>query len=231
MKRSRFSAYAVRGLALAMLAVTVVGCCDKEKKQLQLMQDQYNDLAKNNQEIKGQLATARSREGQYINQLDAKDTEITSLKAENRDLKLQLAGAGKPTQSPTPTGQKETTVYTETVGTDVLFEAGKATLTSAGKSKLDGIVSTLKSKYPGLTVRVVGYTDADPIKKTRNLWKDNLDLSANRAMDVTRYLWSKGIPAERIETVGMGSTHFVASNASKSGKASNRRVEIQVVRK
>jgi len=82
-----------------------------------------------------------------------------------------------------------------------------------------------------MTVRVMGYSDSDPIVKTKKLWKDNLDLSANRAMEVTRYLWSRGIPAERIETVGMGSTHFVQPNKTKAGKAANRRVEIHVVKK
>jgi chemotaxis protein MotB len=82
-----------------------------------------------------------------------------------------------------------------------------------------------------MTVRVMGYTDSDPIVKTKNLWKDNLDLSANRAMEVTRHLWSKGISAEHIETVAMGATHFMGPNTTKAGKAGNRRVEISVVKR
>ena len=92
-------------------------------------------------------------------------------------------------------------------------------------------MSTLRSRYPGMTVRVYGYTDSDPVRKTRHLWKDNLDLSANRAMAVTRYLWSRGVTAARVETIGMGVTHFVSSNATTSGKSKNRRVVIKVVKK
>jgi chemotaxis protein MotB len=116
------------------------------------------------------------------------------------------------------------------ISSDVLFSAGSATLSAKGKSALDSAARDLKGTYSGLPVRVYGYTDSDPIKRTADKWTDNLDLSANRAMAVTRYLISKGISAEDIETVGMGDTHPVASNASKDGKAQNRRVEIVVVR-
>jgi outer membrane protein OmpA-like peptidoglycan-associated protein len=232
MKRIRYSSYVLRGLALGVLAMTAVGCCDAEKKQIEALQGEYNLLAKKNQETEAALAVARSRESQFMGQLESiesKDTIIAALQTENRELKSRLA---KPAPGPGPVRPgAETTVYTESVGTDVLFSAGRASLTAAGRKRLDAIVSTLKSKYAGMTVRVMGYTDKDPIVKTKNLWKDNLDLSANRAMEVTRYLWSRGIPAERIETVGMGATHFVGSNATKSGKAANRRVEILVVKK
>ena len=80
-------------------------------------------------------------------------------------------------------------------------------------------------------MRVYGYTDSDPIKRSARLWKDNLDLSANRAMAVTRELRKLGIPAESIETVAMGATRSVAPNRTKADKAKNRRVEIVVVGK
>ncbi len=230
MKQTNYSGLAVRAMALITVGLACVGCCDNEKKQIQYLTQQNSELAQKTKDVNGQLAGVRARESQLMGQMDAKDLQLTALETENKELRTKLGtGTGAP---PTPpAGDRETTVYTETVGTDVLFSAGKATLTANGRTRLASIASTLRSKYPGLAVRVMGYTDSDPIKKTRNLWKDNLDLSANRAMEVTRYLWSKGIPASQIETVGMGSTHFVASNASKSGKTSNRRVVILVVRK
>jgi len=227
MKRTNHSALAVRALALTVVGIACVGCCDNEKNQIQSLSQEYNELAQKNKDVNGQLAGIRARESQLMGQMDAKDLQLTALETENKELRAKLS-SGPVTP---PSGTRETTVYTETVGTDVLFSAGRATLTSGGRTRLGSIAATLKSKYPGLAVRVMGYTDSDPIVKTKKLWKDNLDLSANRAMEVTRYLWGKGIPAKRIETVGMGATHFVASNASKAGKTSNRRVEIIVVRK
>ena len=112
-----------------------------------------------------------------------------------------------------------------------IAEGFKATLTTAGRGRLDGVVTMLRSRFAGLGVRVYGYTDSDPIKHSRKLWTDNLDLSANRAMAVTRYLRSKGLSAESIETVAMGATNPISSNSSATGKSKNRRVVIKVVRK
>lgn len=231
MKRTRFGSLALRGLALCVLAATVVGCCDAEKKQIAALQQEYNDLAAKNRETEANLAGARSRESQFIGQLESKDTMIMALQTENQELKTRVgARPAPPAPGPVRPGA-ETTVYTESVGADVLFSAGKATLTSAGRDRLAAIATRIKGQYAGMDVRVIGYSDSDPIVKTKKLWKDNLDLSANRAMEVTRYLWSRGIPAERIETVGMGATHFVQPNTTKAGKAANRRVEIRVVKK
>ncbi|MHC4148951.1 MAG: OmpA/MotB family protein, partial [Planctomycetota bacterium] len=54
------------------------------------------------------------------------------------------------------------------------------------------------------------------------------ELSAQRALSVVRYLIGRGFPKERIRSVGRGETHPIASNATASGKARNRRVEIVV---
>jgi chemotaxis protein MotB len=227
--RNNHSAFVVRALVLAAMGIACAGCCDKEKNDLKLLTVQYNDLSLKNKEVNAELANARSRESQLMSQMDAKDMQLMTLETENKDLKSKRAGGPVPTPPDRPGG--ETALYRETVGSDVLFEAGKAALTANGKARLDSIAATIKGKYPGMAVRVMGYTDSDPIVKTKNLWKDNLDLSANRAMEVTRHLWSRGIPAENVETVALGATHFVGPNTTKSGKAGNRRVEIIVVKK
>ena len=103
-------------------------------------------------------------------------------------------------------------------------------MTRTGKNALSRIVRDIKNSYPNLPVRVYGYTDSDPIKKSKRRWKDNLDLSANRAMAVTRYLIDNGVPKANIETIAMGDSNFVASNKTRAGKAKNRRVDIMVVR-
>ena len=43
-----------------------------------------------------------------------------------------------------------------------------------------------------------GHTDSDPISKTKSRWKDNLDLSAERARVVGKYLADKGVPAKQL---------------------------------
>jgi len=218
------------GITVVLVAVSAlsVGCCDKEKKQISYLSQQNLDLSTKNKDLHGQIAAARTRESQLMSQMTSEDLKVTALQTENQDLKQKLAAGAAKTSAGAPGG--ETAVYRETVGSDVLFSPGKATLSAAGKRRLGSTVSVLKSRYAGMVVRVYGFTDSDPIKRTKKLWTDNLDLSANRAMAVTRYLISRGINAENVETVAMGATHFVSANKTKAGKAKNRRVEIVVVK-
>jgi chemotaxis protein MotB len=108
----------------------------------------------------------------------------------------------------------------------ILFDSGKATLKSATSKELDKILSVIKQKYASKEIDVVGHTDTDPIVKSS--WKDNWELSAQRALSVTRYLIEHGIPEKQVRADACGSARPVASNASAEGKAKNRRVEIVV---
>jgi general secretion pathway protein A len=54
----------------------------------------------------------------------------------------------------------------------------------------------------------------------------NKNLSKMRAEVIKKYLVDKGIPAEKIETVGMGPKNPIASNETFEGRKLNRRIEI-----
>ena len=86
---------------------------------------------------------------------------------------------------------------------------------------LDSAIEMLKDK-PSSTIYVDSYCDATGGK---NL---NLRLSDERAEAVASYLEQHGIPADHIVSSGFGASHFVASNASTSGRAQNRRIELVV---
>jgi outer membrane protein OmpA-like peptidoglycan-associated protein len=79
----------------------------------------------------------------------------------------------------------------------------------------------LKSK-PSSTIYVDSYCDSTGGK---NL---NRRLSDERAAAVTSYLEQHGIRADRVVSHGFGASHFVASNATTSGRAQNRRIELVV---
>jgi flagellar motor protein MotB len=212
---------------LAATSLAGVGCCDKEKKQLAEIQQQYNQLQLDNQDLKKSLADCQSKSAELMAQVSSSRSALSRAQDELTRLKAAkpAPGTGKP-----PAGWEQTVGGVKTtLSSDILFASGRATLSSAGAARLRAIAVTIKSQYPGDVVRVMGYTDNDPIVKSAKLWKDNLDLSANRAMAVTRQLRKLGIPAERVETVAMGQTHPVASNTTRAGKAKNRRVEIVVV--
>jgi chemotaxis protein MotB len=86
----------------------------------------------------------------------------------------------------------------------------------------------LKEKYASKRIDVVGYTDSDPIQKSKDQWKDNWELSSERALSVARYLMDHGISGEQIRAIGCGPSRPVAPNTTAANKAKNRRVEIVV---
>jgi outer membrane protein OmpA-like peptidoglycan-associated protein len=59
----------------------------------------------------------------------------------------------------------------------------------------------------------------------------NQRLSEDRASSVGNFLISQGIVAPRIQMVGFGPRNPVASNETKEGRSSNRRVELKLLPK
>ncbi len=219
------------GIVLLVGVFFATGCCEREKAEIQALRDQKDRLQMQNKAYRDEISNLQTINGQLQSDLQARDAELVTKSERITELEDKLAsGTSRPAPAPGDGWQRTTFGDKVTVGSDVLFASGSATLTSQGKQTLDNIANALKGRYGGWPVRVYGYTDSDPIVKSKKLWQDNLDLSANRAMAVTRYLRSKGVAAENVETIAMGATHFVASNANASGKRQNRRVEIFAVR-
>lgn len=102
------------------------------------------------------------------------------------------------------------------------FETGKSTIKSASYSELDELVDYLKRKKT-LKIVVAGHTD--------NVGSSdgNLKLSKDRALAVKAYLVKKGISAGRLRTEGFGMNQPIADNSTPTGRAENRRTEIQIV--
>lgn len=77
--------------------------------------------------------------------------------------------------------------------------------------------------FPSNKAQVVGHTDSTGPEAY------NQKLSEKRANNVKKYIELQGIEAERIEVEGRGESEPVADNATKSGRAKNRRVEITII--
>ena len=103
---------------------------------------------------------------------------------------------------------------------DTYFDFDKATLKPQGKERVDAEIIPPMKQHPELHALVEGYTDS--------IGSDayNLRLSERRADAVRDYMVSQGIAASRIMTKGFGKANPVASNATREGRAKNRRVEI-----
>ena len=104
---------------------------------------------------------------------------------------------------------------------DVLFDTGKYTLkqgTQISLAKVSGILQA----YPGLKVRVEGYTD------TVGGDEYNQKLSENRANGVMNFLVSQGVAQDHITAQGFGKSNPVADNGTAAGRSQNRRVNLVV---
>lgn len=118
-----------------------------------------------------------------------------------------------------------------TFRTDALFEPASATLTAAGKARLDSLVGRLQEQFSEQTLRIEGHTDDVPIGSSlRDKYPSNWELSAARAGAVLRYLTgSQDLAPERFTLVGYGPTRPVARNSTAAGRRKNRRVRIAVL--
>ncbi len=109
----------------------------------------------------------------------------------------------------------------------VLFDFGKATVTSEGRKVLAKVGEVLRNA-PGMKIRVVGHTDNVPIRREyRYRFPSNWDLSSARAAAVVRYFQREGgLDPKCLEAVGRSFHEPVASNETEAGRAQNRRVEV-----
>lgn len=104
----------------------------------------------------------------------------------------------------------------------VTFDSGSAVLTPLAKMQLDRVAGALK-RGPNIRVTVRGYTDS-----SGNASKNQL-LSQKRARAVASYLMmAVGHFNNAPRAVGMGETNPIASNDTASGRARNRRIELNL---
>jgi chemotaxis protein MotB len=107
----------------------------------------------------------------------------------------------------------------------VLFASGSADLQAAGKPTLAEVAKVLK-EFPGRQFVVAGHTDNVPINPKTSPFKDNWELSAARALTVTKFLIENGLKPSTISAAGYGEYDPVATNANPRGQQLNRRIEI-----
>ncbi len=104
----------------------------------------------------------------------------------------------------------------------VFFDTNKAKIKKRSYNVLTQVASVLKAYKNIKKIRVEGHTDS------RGKDASNLDLSKRRAQAVRDFLINAGIDGGRLDSEGYGETKPIASNKSKAGRASNRRVEFVI---
>jgi outer membrane protein OmpA-like peptidoglycan-associated protein len=105
-----------------------------------------------------------------------------------------------------------------TLSGSVLFASGKSTLLPPAQKSLADVAKALKEEKR--TITIVGHTDAVGDEQKNEV------LSQKRADAVRTYLTTHGVPAEQIQSEGVGEAQPIADNKTPTGRANNRRVEI-----
>jgi chemotaxis protein MotB len=210
--------------ALAAVVGTAAGCQNKLAEENKALWAQNREL----QAKYGEAANQPKADPSQATKVNALQGELAARDAKIAELEAQLR-APTTGQSPDPQLAGIETSFDQATGNmtvnipgDVLFDAGRASLKDSSKGTLNKIVSAIKKEYAGKHVFVDGHTDADPIARTKGMWQDNLDLSAERARAVAKYLTSQGLDHKNVDTRAFGSTQ------PKKSKEASRRVEIVV---
>lgn len=113
----------------------------------------------------------------------------------------------------------------------VLFALNSDQLQPDGRKLLGSLVAPLQS-YLGARdelLMVSGFTDDRSIREGNSQFADNWELSAQRALTVTRALIEGGMPSSMVFAAAFGSEQPVTPNVDDGARAQNRRVEMAAV--
>ena len=132
-----------------------------------------------------------------------------------------VAPASAPTvQAPTPSSKPVAEKLS--LRGEALFDLNKSEVKPEGKQVLDRLVDQIRDLNVEV-ILVVGHTDS-----AGNSAK-NQKLSERRAEAVKAHLISKGIASARVYTEGKAETQPAGDNGTETGRAKNRRAEVEII--
>lgn len=192
------------------------------KRQSEASARQYSELQ---DKLRTSAVAQLGAERTQVNQLGSALAQTqTGLAAETEARKAAEARTARAMESLNKIAQvkEEARGMVITLSGQVLFVTGKSELLPAARDQLDQVAKALKDQGDLKPMVVEGYTDS--VGSDTN----NLKLSKDRAEAVRSYLVSRGMPSDKISSVGKGKANPVAGNDTPDGRANNRRVEIVV---
>ncbi len=115
----------------------------------------------------------------------------------------------------------------------LLFELNSDKLEPEGRKLLKSLVVPLRSYLQSRDemLMVSGFTDDQSIKSRNRQFEDNWELSAQRALTVTRTLIEEGMSSSMLFAAAFGQEQPLVANSNEKARAQNRRVEMAPVPK
>lgn len=199
----------------AAVAFSALGCNTVKKTD-------YDALLDENNELRGQLAAIEGERAMWLDTKGKLEQENADLAKALDDMKArgEVDSSGKLDVPGANVSLRGSDLVVSVAG-DVLFDSGQIAIKSGAKRTLDRVAELLNGQFASYEVRIEGYTDTDPIRKSK--WPSNEHLSFERANAVEKYLISKGVNTKRMYSAAFG------PDRPKGTKAASRRVEIVVL--
>ncbi|MDD2734538.1 MAG: OmpA family protein [Desulfuromonadaceae bacterium] len=204
-----------------------------DKKQLEgLLKAKSDVLSKNISEMRQQVAELKvenSKLNDDISELQkAKEEKVKEVSGTYEQLLANMKSEIAQGQVTISELKGKLTVNMEAA---ILFDSGKADVKPEGLDILGKMVETLKN-VKDKAIRIEGHTDnvqiAGALSRT---FPTNWELSAARAINVSKYLQEQGIDPGNLSAAAFAEHKPVADNGTKEGRAKNRRIEITLVAK
>lgn len=204
-----------------------------DKKQLEgILRAKSDTLSTNINELRQQVAELKVENGRLTDDIaelqKAKEEKVKEVSGTYEQLLANMKNEISKGQVTISELKGKLTVNMEAA---ILFDSGKADVMPEGLEILDKMVETLKN-VKDKAIRIEGHTDT--IQITGGLartFPTNWELSAARAINVTKFLQQQGIDPRNLSAAAFAEHKPVADNGTKEGRAKNRRIEITLVAK
>ena len=213
----QLSRMTILGTGAVFMGLVCLSGCSSDLQKTNVL------LSRENEDLRVQLVARNAALAENEATLRDRDLQIASLRdtpvafTQQPLAQAQLTGFERIDNISATMSTGEVTIAVES---DVLFPSGKTSLKGAAKQSLDQVASVLARSYAEHFVRIEGYTDADPIRKSGH--RSNYHLGFERAYAVRDYLISRGVDADRVSVASYGPSRALST------KAASRRVEIVV---
>ena len=199
----------------------------QSRQQIQLLNDEVTATRQQLRTTTDQLLALRDNNSQLQSQTSALLASVekragAEIRANNSLLKNLTI-----TNIPGATVRQDGDVVRVELAGDGLFVPGSPYLKSGAEQLIQNVAADLRRTFPSQFIGIEGHTDDQPTHSQQ--FPSNHHLSAAQALAVYNTLIQRGtLPAKQLFVIGHGANHPVVSNATKSGQARNRRIELVV---
>jgi chemotaxis protein MotB len=236
--RSRVATIPVTGVWMMLLAAALAMGCGVSKSKYMDLTKNRDDLAAKNQQLQASLdqankdkAALESQNAQlagHVQEMEAASQQGQQASEATKQSYQEMANKLQPEVS---SGNVQLTQLKDVINMDlsqdVLFKPGSTELDPKGKEILTKVATQLKPT--NYQIAVIGFTDNQKVGKGLVAkYPTNWELGAARAARIVRLFEQEGIDSKRLSAISFGAGRPVESNATKEGRAKNRRIEIKL---